>query len=121
MVSVVTAAASAANSAGTAIVLVTYDAMYVADSGWSINKNKTFGAIWPENTGVVVVEVGKNAATGPDANMTINNGDRKVAGNKLDAEADVLYYTMTPAASTPSGPPPAAPLPCCAPPSPRRP
>ena len=82
-----------ANSAGTAIVLVTYDAMYVADSGWSINKNKTFGAIWPENTGVVVVEVGKNAAAGPDANMTINNGDRKVAGNKLDAEADVLYYT----------------------------
>lgn len=54
-----------ANSAGTAIVLVTYDAMYVADSGWSINKNKTFGAIWPENTGVVVVEVGKNAANGP--------------------------------------------------------
>ena len=82
-----------ANSAGTAIVLVTYDAMYVADSGWSINKNKTFGAIWPENTGVVVVEVGKNAAAGPNANMTINNGDRKVAGNKLDAEADVLYYT----------------------------
>ena len=82
-----------ANSAGTAIVLVTYDAMYVADSGWSINKNKTFGAIWPENTGVVVVEVGKNAANGPDANMTINNGARKVAGNKLDAEADVLYYT----------------------------
>ena len=82
-----------ANSAGTAIVLVTYDAMYVADSGWSINKNKTFGAIWPENTGVVVVEVGKNAAAGPDANMTINNGARKVAGNKLDAEADVLYYT----------------------------
>ena len=82
-----------ANSAGTAIVLVTYDAMYVADSGWSINKNKTFGAIWPENTGVVVVEVGENAANGPDANMTINNGDRKVAGNKLDAEADVLYYT----------------------------
>ena len=82
-----------ANSAGTAIILVTYDAMYVADSGWSINKNKTFGAIWPENTGVVVVEVGKNAANGPAANMTINNGDRKVAGNKLDAEADVLYYT----------------------------
>ena len=82
-----------ANSAGTAIVLVTYDAMYVADSGWYINKNKTFGAIWPENTGVVVVEVGENAAAGPDANMTINNGDRKVAGNKLDAEADVLYYT----------------------------
>ena len=37
--------------------------MYVADSGWSINKNKTFGAIWPENTGVVVVEVGENAPT----------------------------------------------------------
>ena len=82
-----------ANSAGTAVVLVTYDAMYVTDCGWDINKNKTFGAIWPENTGVVVVEVGENAANGPDANMTINNGDRKVAGNKLDAEADVLYYT----------------------------
>ena len=82
-----------ANSAGTAVVLVTYDAMYVTDCGWDINKNKTFGAIWPENTGVVVVEVGENAANGPDANMTINNGARKVAGNKLDAEADVLYYT----------------------------
>lgn len=82
-----------ANSAGTAIVLVTYDAMYVADCGWAINRNKTFSAIWPENTGVVVVEVGENAAGGPDANMTINDGARKVAGNKLDAEADVLYYT----------------------------
>ena len=82
-----------ANKNGTALVLVTYDAMYVTDCGWDINKNKTFGAIWPENTGVVVVEVGENAANGPDANMTINNGARKVAGNKLDAEADVLYYT----------------------------
>ena len=54
-----------ANSAGTAVVLVTYDAMYVTDCGWDINKNKTFGAIWPENTGVVVVEVGENAANWP--------------------------------------------------------
>ena len=82
-----------ANSTGTAIVLVTYDAMHVTDCGWDINKNKTFSAIWPENTGVVVVEVGENAANGPAANMTINDGDRKVSGDKLDAEADVLYYT----------------------------
>ena len=83
-----------ANSAGTAIVLVTYDAMYVADSGWSINKNKTFGAIWPENTGVVVVEVGANASDGPAANMTLNSNaaSTKLAGSNLDAEADVLYY-----------------------------
>ena len=82
-----------ANSAGTAIVLVTYDAMHVNTCGWTTNNNKTFSAIWPENTGVVVVEVGADAASGPSANMTINSGDKKVAGNKLDAESDVLYYT----------------------------
>lgn len=60
-----TAAASPPTAPGTAVVLVTYDAMYVTDCGWDINKNKTFGAIWPENTGVVVVEVGENAANGP--------------------------------------------------------
>ena len=81
-----------ANSAGTAIVLVTYDAMHVNTCGWSTNNNKTFSAIWPENTGVVV-EVGADAASGPSANMTINSGEKKVAGNKLDAESDVLYYT----------------------------
>ncbi len=82
-----------ANSSGTAIVLVTYDAMYVGNINWAVNKNKTFSAIWPENTGVVVVEVGDNAGNGPAANMTIGNGSNKVSGNNLDAEEDVLYYT----------------------------
>ena len=100
-----------ANSDGVAIVLVTYDAMHVLNSKWSVNSNQTFSAIWPENTGVVVVEVGANASNGPAANMTLNSNSAstKLAGSNLDAEADVLYYldgedgakyTFTPAAGS---------------------
>lgn len=81
-----------ANSDGVALVLVTYDAMHVVNSAWTVNSNQTFSAIWPENTGVVVVEVGANASAGPAASMTLHSGANKLAGNKLDAEADVLYY-----------------------------
>lgn len=83
-----------ANSDGVALVLVTYDAMHVLNSKWSVNSNQTFSAIWPENTGVVVVEVGANASAGPAANMTLNSNSAstKLAGSNLDAEADVLYY-----------------------------
>ena len=83
-----------ANSDGVALVLVTYDAMHVLNSKWSVNSNQTFSAIWPENTGVVVVEVGANASDGPAANMTLNSNSAstKLAGSNLDAEADVLYY-----------------------------
>ena len=95
--------------AGTAIVLVTYDAMqthvyekskvspYVGGTDWS--------AIWPENTGVFVVTVG-DPASGISRNMYINEGMNseqvsdmngglapvKLAGNALDAENDVIYY-----------------------------
>ena len=64
------------------------------NSKWSVNSNQTFSAIWPENTGVVVVEVGANASDGPAANMTLNSNSAstKLAGSNLDAEADVLYY-----------------------------
>ena len=83
-----------ANSDGVALVLVTYDAMHVVNSAWTVNSNQTFSAIWPENTGVVVVEVGANASAGPAANMTLNSNaaSTKLAGSNLDAEADVLYY-----------------------------
>ena len=83
-----------ANSDGVALVLVTYDAMHVVNSAWTVNSNQTFSAIWPENTGVVVVEVGANASDGPAANMTLNSNaaSTKLAGSNLDAEADVLYY-----------------------------
>lgn len=96
-----------AGSDGVAIVLVTYDALHVGNSGW--NSNETYSAIWPENTGVVVVEVGANAAAGPATNMTIHAGAKKLSGSSLDAEADVLYYlkgqdgceyTFTPAAGS---------------------
>lgn len=81
-----------AKNDGVALVLVTYDALRTGDTGWNVTSNKLFSAIWPENTGVVVVEVGANASAGPAANMTLHSGANKLAGNKLDAEADVLYY-----------------------------
>ena len=81
-----------AKNDGVAIVLVTYDALRSGDTGWNVTSNKLFSAIWPENTGVVVVEVGENASAGPAANMTLHSGANKLAGSNLDAEADVLYY-----------------------------
>ena len=87
-----------AKSAGTAIVLVTYDAMYVGEANNTSISDQFYSAIWPENTGVVVVEVGDSASSGPSAKMTINAADNnnetdKTAGTDIDAELDVLYYT----------------------------
>ena len=91
---------------GTAIVLVTYDAIHVTNYN---NANAAgfvggadWSAIWPENTGVFVVTVGE-AATGITPNITINkdyltqvNGvDTRVALENVDAECDVLYYLDT--------------------------
>ena len=95
--------------AGTAIVLVTYDAMqtriygkssvspYMGGTDWS--------ALWPENTGVFVVTV-DDAASGISRNMYINEGMNselvsdmnggevpvKLSQNAIDAEHDVIYY-----------------------------
>jgi len=87
-----------AKSAGTAIVLVTYDAM-VAHHTTNVgnNGNAFFSAIWPENTGVFVVTVGAPATSGITPNMNIggywnNEGNDKVDGTALDSEHDVLYY-----------------------------
>ena len=101
-----------ATGEGTAIVLVTYDAMHVCK--WNGQAKQDFvggsdwGAIWPENTGTFVVTVGQ-AATGISPNITINKEylttvtpwgggdpvDTKLSRENLDAEFDVLYYLDT--------------------------
>ena len=79
---------------GTAIVLVTYDAM----NNVSATGGPFFGAIWPENTGVFVVSVGA-AESGIVTGMTVNEGrntdaaTQKMALDALDAELDVIYFT----------------------------
>ena len=97
---------------GTALVLVTYDAMHV--NTWSGTEKKDFvggadwGAIWPENTGIFVVTVGQQT-TGITPNIIINKDylttvtpwgggdpiDTKLSMENLDAEFDVLYYLDT--------------------------
>jgi hypothetical protein len=81
-----------AGNAGTAIVLVTYDAFNCA----SANVGPFFGALWPENTGVFVVSV-----DAPDSGITPKmhiseiwnaEGSEKVAETSIDAELDVFYY-----------------------------
>lgn len=91
---------------GTALVLVTYDAIHLDQYNGATQKDfiggSDWGAIWPENTGVFVVTVGEQA-TGITPNMTINenyltqvNGvDTKMAMENIDAEFDVLYYLDT--------------------------
>lgn len=95
---------------GTAIVLVTYDALCV-DFG---SGKSFFGALWPENTGVFVVTVG-DSDSGIDTGITINNGknapivsesdtiENKLSADTLDSELDCIYflgeageYTFTP-------------------------
>ena len=91
---------------GTAIVLVTYDAIHLDQYDGATLKpfvgGSDWGAIWPENTGVFVVTVGE-AATDITPNITINENyltqasgvDTKLAMEKVDAEFDVLYYLDT--------------------------
>ncbi len=91
---------------GTAIVLVTYDAMQcfhttnVGITAAELKENPAFfSALWPENTGVFVVSVGNDEAE-IESNMLINqywseldaNGNDKVEATRIDAEHDVLYY-----------------------------
>ena len=93
---------------GTAIVLVTYDAIALnyykynakADSLTKTNfmGGEYWGAIWPENTAAYVVSVGDHA-TAMQPNMFINEayneGALKTAGKYVDAEHDVFYYLDT--------------------------
>ena len=82
-----------ANKAGTAIVLVTYDAM-IHKQGQSSTASKEFSAIWPECTGVFVVTVGSDG-TGIKTNMTLDRMDAEINKDEqriLDAEHDILFY-----------------------------
>ena len=89
--------------AGTAIVLVDYDAMlayHTTNLGLSADSLATYGALfsklWAENTGVFVVSVAQ-----PEANITTNmnlnafwaqDGTDKTDGVAIDAEHDVMYF-----------------------------
>lgn len=89
---------------GIAYVLVTYDAIDVGKwaNSTTWNYNTTFGAIWPENTGVVVVAVNNSVKDIDQEKVEFliheDNADNKKVTKKdsmdeLDAELDVLYYT----------------------------
>ena len=89
-----------ANKTGTAIVMVTYDAMThmqgmskAAVTGGE--STKQFSAIWPECTGVFVVSVEKDG-TAIKTNMQL---DRFGSPSTFDAEHDILFYTGNEGAS----------------------
>jgi hypothetical protein len=97
---------------GTAIVLVTYDAIHLDQYSGAEKKDfiggADWGAIWPENTAAFVVTVGEQA-TGINPNIIINKDylttvtpfgggapiDTKLSMENVDAECDVLYYLDT--------------------------
>lgn len=90
--------------AGTAIVLVTYDAIGLNFYASSDGKKQAYmggeywSAIWPENTAAYVITVGqgKSAVTPRmTLNEELNTGALKLAGEYVDAEHDVFYYLDT--------------------------
>ena len=85
---------------GTAIVLVTYDAM-THMNGQTSTASHRFSAIWPELTGVFVVTVGADGSA-IQTNMNLDRMDaviEKDEARQLDAEHDILFYTGTEGAS----------------------
>lgn len=85
---------------GTAIVLVTYDAM-THMAGQTSTPSHRFSAIWPELTGVFVVTVGADGSA-IQTNMKLDRMDaviEKDEAKQLDAEHDILFYTGTEGAS----------------------
>lgn len=83
-----------AENPGTAIILVTYDAVY-NNKG---EGGQQWSAIWPENTGVIVVTV--DSETGDFAtNMTVNEEGNANGKQAIDAEHDILFYTGNKGAS----------------------
>lgn len=88
--------------AGTAIVLVTYDALrtkYYNANGEEkpFTGGDLWGAIWPENTAVYVVTVDQRSNSRPEMFMyqDVNVESEKVAGFNLDAEHDIFYFPDT--------------------------
>lgn len=85
---------------GTAIVLVTYDAM-THMVGQTSTASHRFSAIWPELTGVFVVNVGADGSA-IQTNMNLDRMDaviEKDEARQLDAEHDILFYAGTEGAS----------------------
>ncbi len=85
-----------ANKSGTAIVMVTYDAMthmqgMTAAAATGGEATKQYSAIWPECTGVFVVSVDADG-TAVKTNMQL---ERFGAPSAFDAEHDILFYTGT--------------------------
>ena len=85
-----------ANKAGTAVVLVTYDAMTHMQGQTSNKENHVFSAIWPEFTGVFVVSVGADGSA-IQTNMTMDRVTSEATA--LDAEHDILFYLGSEGAS----------------------
>ncbi len=85
-----------ANKAGTAVVLVTYDAMTHMQGQTSNKENHVFSAIWPEFTGVFVVSVGADGSA-IQTNMTVDRVTSEATA--LDAEHDILFYLGSEGAS----------------------
>ena len=89
-----------AEKAGTAIVLITYDAM-THMAGQTSTESHRFSAIWPELTGVFVVNVGADGSA-IQTNMKLDRMDATITkdeARQLDAEHDILFYTGTEGAS----------------------
>ena len=89
-----------AEHAGTAIVLVTYDAMTHMNGQTSTDSHR-FSAIWPELTGVFIVTVGSDGSA-IQTNMVLDRMDADIISSEqlqLDAEHDILFYTGTEGAS----------------------
>ena len=87
---------------GTAIVLVTYDAIrtvYYDRNGAEkpFTGGDMWGAIWPENTAVYVVTVDQRSNSRPEMSLhkEFNVESEKVAGFNLDAEHDIFYFPDT--------------------------
>ncbi len=76
-----------AEKAGTAIVLVSYDAVCNNDG----EGGKQWSAIWPENTGVIIVTVDAGDAS-IVTNMTVNEEANSGGKQVIDAEHDILFY-----------------------------
>lgn len=99
-----------ANKAGSALVLVSYDAISLtqwarsgsgtATSPYKLTQSSFLGgeewsALWPENTAAFIVTVDDNAPsfdTKMLVNEAYNTGALKNAGQYVDAEHDVFYY-----------------------------
>lgn len=88
-----------AKTAGTAVVLVTYDGINLNYYNNADKKEylggEYWGAIWPENTGVFIVTVDDDSKE-IKPNMTVNEKYNeealKLSGKFVDAEHDVFYF-----------------------------